>query len=226
VYELLFPIYQQLFLKPSNYGSWAGLAIVILVFFYYLGFILLLGAEVNSWAQGQRQTEGDIPAILHEVQAHNTTRGAAGPTAGQPQEDIQHGQGAEAMATPDKAVRHERKEHDTDVRPPEFAEAGNPGPASQRPDTPKEERHTSRAEEQTTGKEKPDGQRLAPAGAGSATSNLAASRLASHAANGHRASFSTNDRAARKRRTFGSLAVTTGAMLASLLLILRRRNAM
>jgi type IV secretory pathway TrbL component len=63
--------------------------VVILVFFYYLAFILLVGAEVNSWAAGQRQTAGDIATVLHEVQAHNTTRGAAGPTAGQPQEDVQ-----------------------------------------------------------------------------------------------------------------------------------------
>lgn len=231
VYELLFPIYQQVFLKPSNYGSWAGLAIVILVFFFYLGFILLLGAEVNSWATGQRQTAADIPAILHEVQAHNTTRGAAGPTAGTPQEDAQHREGAEAMDSPDKAVRHEREQHDTDIRPPKFAEAGDPGPASQRPDTPSEEHHTLRAEEQTTGKEKPDEQRQADDGSNQrrpastsaerATASLAAS---SHATGGQHPNRTAADRASRKRRTFGSLAVTVGATLASLLLILRRRN--
>ncbi|HEV8192934.1 MAG TPA: YihY/virulence factor BrkB family protein, partial [Ktedonobacterales bacterium] len=235
VYELLFPIYQQVFLKPSNYGSWAGLAIVILVFFYYMGFILLLGAEINSWAQGQRQTAGDIPAILHEVQAHNTTRGAAGPTAGTPQEDVQHHKGAAAMDTPDKAVGHERRDHDTDIRPPKFAEAGDPGPASQRPDTPTEERHTARAEQQTTGKKKVSEQdegaqgarrpRSEPTGAGSTTSSLAASSREPANATGTRyPSLTAEDRASRKRRTFGSLAVTVGATLASLLLILRRRT--
>ena len=79
LYELLFPLYQNNFLKPGNYGSVAGFAIVILVFFYYFAFILLLGAEVNSWASGQRQTAADLAAIIHEVQAHNTTRGAADP---------------------------------------------------------------------------------------------------------------------------------------------------
>lgn len=238
IYELLFPIYQQFFLKPSNYGSWAGLAIVVLVFFYYLGFILLLGAEVNSWAQGQRQTEGDIPAIMHEVQAHNTTRGAAGPTAGEPQEDIQHHKGAEAMNEPDKAVHHERKEHDTDIQPPKFAEAGDPGPASVRPDSSEEEHRTTRAEEQTTGKAKVGEQERASNGsnrqhsasgnAGSATSNTAASRLAMNAAgaDGQRPNrTAAADRTSRKRRTFGPLAVTTGAALASLLLILRHRNS-
>jgi YihY family inner membrane protein len=89
VYELLFPLYEQLVLRPGNYGSIAGFAVVILLFFYYLAFILLLGAEVNSWDVGQRETATDIPGILHQVQAHNSTQGAAGPTAGQPQEELQ-----------------------------------------------------------------------------------------------------------------------------------------
>jgi YihY family inner membrane protein len=50
VYELLFPIYLSLFLHPNNYGSTAGFAVVTLLFFYYLAVILVLGAEINSWA--------------------------------------------------------------------------------------------------------------------------------------------------------------------------------
>ncbi|MGH7191926.1 MAG: YihY/virulence factor BrkB family protein, partial [Candidatus Saccharimonadales bacterium] len=65
LYELLFPLYASHFLKPSNYGSVAGFAIAILIFFYYLGFILLLGMEINSWAGGQRQTASDIVGIMH-----------------------------------------------------------------------------------------------------------------------------------------------------------------
>jgi YihY family inner membrane protein len=92
IYELLFPLYEKLVLRPGNYGSIAGFAAVILLFFYYLAFILLLGAEINSWDLGQRETAADIPGILHQLQAHDTTRGAAGPTAGQPQEELQrHG---------------------------------------------------------------------------------------------------------------------------------------
>lgn len=138
LYETLFPFYVSLFLKPQNYGSTAGFAVVILIFFYYLGFIVLLGAEVNSWAAGQRQTAGDIAAILHEVQAHNTTRGAAGPTAGMPQEDLQHHKGAEAMRSIEQAIEHEREDHKDDATPPKFAESGvaTPGftiaPQSQR----------------------------------------------------------------------------------------------
>jgi uncharacterized BrkB/YihY/UPF0761 family membrane protein len=117
LYELLFPIYETIALRPDNYGSVAAFAIVILIFFYYLALILLLGAEVNSWASGQRETAGDIAAILHEVQAHNTTIGAAGPTAGMPQEDKQHHKGARAMATPERARQHEHDDHHSNVRP-------------------------------------------------------------------------------------------------------------
>lgn len=128
LYETLFPIYVSVFLKPQNYGSTAGFAVVILIFFYYLAFILVLGAEINSWAAGQRQTSGDIVSILHEVQAHNTTRGAAGPTAGMPQEDLQHHKGADAMRTPASAIEHERKDHKDDSTPPKFAETGVAAP--------------------------------------------------------------------------------------------------
>ncbi|HKW21348.1 MAG TPA: YihY/virulence factor BrkB family protein [Ktedonobacterales bacterium] len=128
LYELVFPIYQSIALKSNSYGSVAGFAIVILVFFYYLAVILLLGAEINSWASGQRETAGDIAAIVHEVQAHNTTLGAAGPTAGMPQEDKQHHKGARAMATPERARRHEHGDHHSDVHP-----AINPPEAKEQP---------------------------------------------------------------------------------------------
>jgi YihY family inner membrane protein len=130
LYELLFPLYQNLFLKPGNYGSVAGFAVVILVFFYYFAFILLLGAEVNSWTSGQRQTASDLASIIHEVQAHNTTRGAAGPTAGSPTEDMQHHEGAEAMETDRAAVEHERTDHRDDAQPPKYEEAQAPDPGT------------------------------------------------------------------------------------------------
>lgn len=128
IYNILFPFYESYFLHPGNYGSLAGFAIVILIFFYYLGFILLAGAEVNSWVAGQRQTQGDIAAILHEVQAHDTTRGAAGPTAGLPQEDLQSGKGAAAMRDTPSAIEHERQDHRNDIKPPPPAAAHQPGP--------------------------------------------------------------------------------------------------
>jgi YihY family inner membrane protein len=128
LYEVIFPIYEGALLQPQNYGTAAGFAIVILIFFYYLAFILLLGAEVNSWAAGQRETAGSLMAILHEVQAHNTTRGAAGPTAGLPQEDLQDHRGAPAMQSDEAAILHERVDHRHDELPPKFAETGVEAP--------------------------------------------------------------------------------------------------
>lgn len=89
LYEAFFPWYREHFVHVDNYGSVGAFAIVILLFFYYLGLILLLGAEINSWAAGQRETAADLPGMLHAIQAHHTLQGAAGPTAGQPQEEMQ-----------------------------------------------------------------------------------------------------------------------------------------
>ncbi len=89
LYEGIFRLYQHYLLSADNYGTIAGFAFVILLFLYYLAFILLLGAEINSWAAGQRAAAADLPGILHAVQAHHTLRGAAGPTAGMPHEEMQ-----------------------------------------------------------------------------------------------------------------------------------------
>ncbi len=89
IYNIAFPFYATTFLKPNSYGATAGFAVLILVFFYYFGIILLLGAEINSFLAGQRQTAAALPGILYEVQVRRSVEGAAGPTAGQPQEDLQ-----------------------------------------------------------------------------------------------------------------------------------------
>jgi membrane protein len=90
LYEGIFRLYERYLLHADNYGTVAGFALVILLFLYYLAFILLLGAEINSWVAGQRATAADLPGMLHAVQAHRTLRGAAGRTAGMPQEEMQH----------------------------------------------------------------------------------------------------------------------------------------
>jgi YihY family inner membrane protein len=68
LYEVLFPLYVSRVLHPDNYGSLAGFAIVILLFFYYLAFILLLGAEVNSWIVGLRPTPGDPQWVYQRLE--------------------------------------------------------------------------------------------------------------------------------------------------------------
>jgi membrane protein len=89
VYVIAFPFYATLLLKPDSYGATAGFAVLALVFFYYFGVILLLGAEINSFWAGQRQTATDLSGLLYKVQVRRSLEGAAGPTAGQPQEDLQ-----------------------------------------------------------------------------------------------------------------------------------------
>lgn len=103
LYELLFPLYLRFFLHPSNYGSIAGFALVVLVFFYYLAFILLLGMEINSWENGQRESAGDLQTMIHAVQVNDSTAGAAGPTAGTPQEDINQSKGESLHKQPKPA---------------------------------------------------------------------------------------------------------------------------
>jgi membrane protein len=72
LYEALFPLYVSRVLHPDDYGSLAGFAIVILLFFYYLAFILLLGAEVNSWIAGLRPTPGDPQSVYHRLEQERT----------------------------------------------------------------------------------------------------------------------------------------------------------
>jgi membrane protein len=121
LYELLFPLYANLVLNPANYGTVAVFAVVILAFFYYFAFIVLLGAEINSWVAGQRETASDLPGILHAVQAHGSIHGAAGPTAGEPEEEMQRHKGA-------AAIKQEPQDRRADAQAPKSAEADAPAP--------------------------------------------------------------------------------------------------
>ena len=64
LFEVLFPIYQRIFLKNAGLGSAAGLAVVILIFLYYVGVITLLGAEINSWVSGLRPLGATLPQLF------------------------------------------------------------------------------------------------------------------------------------------------------------------
>ncbi len=118
VYIIGFPFYAAHFLKPSSYGSTAGFAVLVLVFFYYFGIILLLGAEINSFWAGQRHTETALPGILYELQVRKSVDGAAGPTAGRPQENLQANRtGLDMTMTPAEEVLHPPGEkHPTDEK--------------------------------------------------------------------------------------------------------------
>ncbi len=98
-YISLFPLYASRFLRPENYGSIAGFAVVILIFFYYLGFILLLGAELNSWIAGRRLVGGDLAAVLQttrlRVDAANADNTASESESAEAHTDSETGAGRE-----------------------------------------------------------------------------------------------------------------------------------
>jgi membrane protein len=123
LYEPLFGLYQRRLLHADNYGSVAAFAIVIILFLYYLAFILLLGAEINSWVAGQRETAADLPGILHAVQAHRSLRGAAGPTAGRPAEEMQWHSRAWPVRYIEAVLRRARGGHPLTLRLPRHRHA-------------------------------------------------------------------------------------------------------
>jgi membrane protein len=123
LYEPLFGLYQQNLLHADNYGSVAAFAIVIILFLYYLAFILLLGAEINSWVAGQRQTAADLPSMMHAVQAHHSLRGAAGPTAGGPAEEMQRHGRAWPVRYIEAVLRRARGGHPLTLRLPHHRQA-------------------------------------------------------------------------------------------------------
>jgi hypothetical protein len=135
VYVVAFPFYAAQFLKPDSYGSTAGFAVLILVFFYYFGVILLLGAEINSFWTGQRQTDANLPGILYELQVRNSADGAAGPTAGHPRENLQADRtGLDLTMTPAEQVLQPpgmKKDKDGERESPPQAEqdAATPTPS-------------------------------------------------------------------------------------------------
>jgi YihY family inner membrane protein len=70
IYELAFPWIAGALLHPGKYGETAGFLILLLSFFYYFAFLLLMGAEVNSWLAGHRETDEDVPTMLHHAIVH------------------------------------------------------------------------------------------------------------------------------------------------------------
>ena len=120
LYEALFRVYERFLLHAGNYGAVAAFAIVIMFFLYYLAFILLVGAEVNSWLAGQRATATDLPGMLHAIQAHRTLRGAAGPTAGLPHEEMQRHFRARPVRYIEAALRRASLGHPFTLRLPHY----------------------------------------------------------------------------------------------------------
>jgi membrane protein len=128
LYQGIFRLYQQYLLHADNYGTIAAFALVILVFLYYLAFILLLGAEINSWAAGQRMTAADLPGVLHAVQAHHSLQGAAGPTAGMPQEEMQYHTRSRLVRYAEAVLRRAGRGRPLSLRLPRHTRHGRASP--------------------------------------------------------------------------------------------------
>lgn len=70
VYDLLFPWFASVLLRPGKYGATAGFLILLLSFFFYFALLLLIGAEFSSWLEGHRETLEDVPTLLHHAIIH------------------------------------------------------------------------------------------------------------------------------------------------------------
>lgn len=64
LYILLFPLYVHEVLHPDHFGSVAGFALVVLVFFFAYACFIIVGAEIASWREGYRAARQDIPTTL------------------------------------------------------------------------------------------------------------------------------------------------------------------
>ncbi len=73
LYLTLFPLYVQHFINSGPIAT-LGSFIILLVFFYYFGVILFLGAEVNAYfSEGIKATPHDLPTMVHIMTSHLPT---------------------------------------------------------------------------------------------------------------------------------------------------------
>lgn len=65
--NLVFPLYVKT--QHGQFGQFAFLLAILTFWFWVISLILLLGAELNSFAAlGQRAAGGDLPTMLHDIQ--------------------------------------------------------------------------------------------------------------------------------------------------------------
>lgn len=87
IVNLAFPLYVRT--QHSQFGQFALLLALLTFWFWVVSLILLLGAEMNSFAAlGQRAAGGDLPSMLHDIQVHGRApregEDADAPPAGHP----------------------------------------------------------------------------------------------------------------------------------------------
>ncbi|HEY3116979.1 MAG TPA: YihY/virulence factor BrkB family protein [Chloroflexota bacterium] len=89
VVSLAFPIYTTHFPGQSQFGGVAGLLAVLTLWFWIISFILVLGAEINSYfALGQRASRDNIAEVLHARKIHAEGRPGADASPPEAQERI------------------------------------------------------------------------------------------------------------------------------------------
>jgi membrane protein len=75
--NLAFPTYVRFTMGGSkNYGATFYLALIFVAWCWLFAVILLLGAEVNSYAIGMRAMEGDLATVIHRGRVHDQGRDA------------------------------------------------------------------------------------------------------------------------------------------------------
>jgi len=86
---LVFPVYTTHFAGKSQFGAVAGLLAILTLWFWVISFILLLGAEVNSYvALGQRAAADDLPGVLHGMKVHREARHGQDVSSPEEQEQV------------------------------------------------------------------------------------------------------------------------------------------
>ncbi len=70
IYLILFPLYASYFLE--GFAATLGL-LILLIFFYYFAVILFLGAEINAFAVGVRETPYDLVTMVYMMMRHLPT---------------------------------------------------------------------------------------------------------------------------------------------------------
>ena len=123
IVNLVFPLYVRT--QHSQFGQFALLLALLTFWFWIVSLVLLLGAEMNSFAAlGQRAAGGDLPTMLHDIQVHGRTPRAGeeadAPPAGHPisvRGERIHAHDRDAQAPTGEGAAHAPGDADVDGRP-------------------------------------------------------------------------------------------------------------
>jgi YihY family inner membrane protein len=114
VVNQIFPTYVSLAMRGSrNYGGTIYLALIFVAWCWFFAIIVLIGAEVNSYAMGIRATDEDLANFVHRARVHE--EGKDIPPSHE--DTTRSGRGLEAAAGTPGAESHQ--ETAAEGRPPQ-----------------------------------------------------------------------------------------------------------